>query len=36
MPDDFSIIWSKDAVRTPNQYKKKKAVENLYFIDNRN
>lgn len=36
MPDDFPIIWSKDVIRTPNQYKKKDATEHLYFTDNRN
>ena len=35
MPDDFPIIWTKNAKRTPNQYNKKEVIEKLYFIDNR-
>ena len=35
MPDDFPIIWTKNAKRTPNQYDKKEVIEKLYFIDNR-
>ena len=35
MPKDFSIIWEKEVKRETALKEKKKAIEKLYFIDNR-
>ena len=35
MPEDFSILWEKDAKRTVGKDNNFKACEKLYFIDNR-
>lgn len=36
MPEDFDCIWEKQATRTTNKENNFKAVEKLFFIDNRN
>jgi hypothetical protein len=35
MPDDFTIVWEKEAKRTAGLDNNFKACEKLYFIDNR-
>ena len=35
MPEDFSILWEKDAKRTVGKDNNFQACERLYFIDNR-